>query len=1083
MLELLLSKEWMSGRDEILKRIRQDVEAGQGGRILLVPELISHDMERRLCHWAGDRACRYAEVLSFPRLSKRVQEYARCGNPECLDEGGRIVAMAAAARQLHSRLKAYAAVETKPEFLKQLVEAVDEFKRCCVTPKDLLWASSQCEGVFAQKLEELSLLMEAYDSLCQRGKRDPRDQMNWLLEQLEDCDFAQNHVVYIDGFPDFTRQHMAILEHLVINCPKVVISMNCDSLSTDSLSMEKAAQTASQIVRLAEINHVQYRCHGMPNQEHPLSPVRSGLFQGTVHSDRETVQRLDLYLTNSIYESCEGAVSRVLELVRAGCRYRDIGIVCTDISAYIETLNRVMRQCKVPSYQSGNDEVLTNCVMTTILSAMRYALGGYDRKDLLQYLKSILSPISMETADLLENYSFIWGISGSQWKTVWEFHPRGLGEKWHEADHALLSRLNDARNKLIEPLNALSRRFQNAKNVQQQTVALYRFLEEIDFAERMEKLAWKMDQEGDHRSSQILNQLWEIILSALEQLYDILGDTLWDTESFTRLFILLLDQYEVGTIPPVLDAVTVGPVNAMRCQEVKHLIILGAEEGKFPGYSGAKGVLTDQERVQLRALEIPLTGGSLEGLQAEFSEIYGVVCGAQESITLFAPSANPSYVFNRLSKQIKAAVAYVSDPQTMITSPMDAAVYLAKLGDRQAADMLGVKEMYQAICALRDHKLGSLSSDSVENLYGKELKLSASQIDLQAKCRLAYFLRYGMKAQERKEITVDPAEFGTFVHDVLENTCRDIQKMGGFHQISMEDTELLARTHAKTYAENRFSQLQSQRLQHMFQRNLLELDAIVRELWRELSVSEFEPEAFELRFGDQETIPAVSIPDTPIPASVRGAVDRVDVWRGSGNNYYRVVDYKTGIKDFDYCDVFNGLGLQMLLYLFALENGQAVLGDAPRPVGVQYFPARLPYLSADGKLEGEPLSKAWDSALKRKGLVLQDMAVLNAMQPAGSPQRLSVKIKDDVISGDVMDRSQMEQLRRHVFLTLQDMIQHIAHGDVTANPYTRGKDFSACSFCPYKKICHYACVTDRRNYATMNAAKFWEEIGRESSHG
>lgn len=52
-------------------------------------------------------------------------------------------------------------------------------------------------------------------------------------------------------------------------------------------------------------------------------------------------------------------------------------------------------------------------------------------------------------------------------------------------------------------------------------------------------------------------------------------------EQFIRLFRLLLSQYDVGTIPPVLDAVQVGPVSAMRCHQEKHLIVLGAEEGKL----------------------------------------------------------------------------------------------------------------------------------------------------------------------------------------------------------------------------------------------------------------------------------------------------------------------------------------------------------------------------------------------------------------------------------------------------------------------------------------------------------------------
>ena len=41
--------------------------------------------------------------------------------------------------QTPKSLKAYAAVETKPEFLTGLVDAVDEFKRCCIssTPVNL----------------------------------------------------------------------------------------------------------------------------------------------------------------------------------------------------------------------------------------------------------------------------------------------------------------------------------------------------------------------------------------------------------------------------------------------------------------------------------------------------------------------------------------------------------------------------------------------------------------------------------------------------------------------------------------------------------------------------------------------------------------------------------------------------------------------------------------------------------------------------------------------------------------------------------------------------------------------------------
>ena len=76
MLKLLIGRDWLANRDGIFRRIAQDVHNRKGKRILLVPELISHESERLLCYAAGDTSSRYAEVLSFTRLVRRVSEYA-----------------------------------------------------------------------------------------------------------------------------------------------------------------------------------------------------------------------------------------------------------------------------------------------------------------------------------------------------------------------------------------------------------------------------------------------------------------------------------------------------------------------------------------------------------------------------------------------------------------------------------------------------------------------------------------------------------------------------------------------------------------------------------------------------------------------------------------------------------------------------------------------------------------------------------------------------------------------------------------------------------------------------------------------
>ncbi len=1085
MLHLLLGRDWTANRDEVLSRIARDVRERKENRILMVPELISHETERRLCMAAGDTASRYAEVLSFTRLARRVADTVGSAARECLDNGGRVVAMASAARQLSSKLKAYASVETRPEFLTGLIDGIDEFKRCCITSQDLSLAAAQTEGSLAQKLEELSLLMEGYDSLCSRGKRDPRDQMTWLLEQLEEGTFGQEHVFYIDGFPDFTRQNLAVLEHLIKVSPSVTVSLNCDRVDSPLLAFEKAGGTAQELLQCARRAGVEVRIEVAEPRILPLSPAREKLFQGPI-TGADCKDSLFAFRGETPYQACMDAARQVMELVTKGCRYRDIALVCTDLAVYQPLVELIFQRFHIPVYQSGTEEILQKSVITTVLTALDAALSGFDQRNTLRYLRSALSPLDPDTCDEVENYAIVWGIRGQKWAAKWEYHPDGLGGIRSKESDQRLAALNEARALAILPLSRLQQGFRDAKDLRSQVTALYAFLEDIRLEQRLSQMAQELDDAGDNRSAQILNQLWEILMSALEQMYDVLGETYWDSEHFSRLFRLLLSQYDVGTIPPVLDAVQMGPITAMRLNQQKHLILLGAEEGKLPSYTGSAGVLTDQERVALRELGVPLTGGAMEGIQAEFAEIYGVFCGATETIRVYCAGEQPSFIFRRLGELAGGEAAVSQDQSFAAADAFEAGAYLARFDAGEQAEELSLQSAYSDTCRRRDYCLGKVEAENIRSLYGTTLNLSASQIDRQAECRLSYFLKYGLRAQERKEAAIDPAEFGTYVHAVLEQTAKTVKTMGGFHQVSLEETLDIAHRCSEEYARERFSQLESERMTYLFRRNVQELDMVVQELWLELKDALFEPADFEVNFGGDGGLPPIAVPNAKMNAILRGFIDRMDTWNSGGSIYYRVVDYKTGKKDFDYCDVFNGVGLQMLLYLFALrESGHEELGNVPVPAGVQYFPARAPYLPADGRLTGEEAEKERKTQWKRRGLLLADEGVLQAMEPGESPKRMCYSVrKDGSISGDLADREQLKLLKAYVFHTLAGMVEDIASGNVEPNPYTRGSAHDACAFCPYGTICHKAAVEGRRNYEAMKPDRFWQEIEKEMNrHG
>ena len=1076
MLTLLLCTDWVVGRNAVLDLIKNNVQNEKDGNILIVPELISHDTERRLCETSGNVACRYAEVLSFSRLVRRVCEYAHVCAPACLDKGGRVIAMASAARQLHSKLKAYASVETKPEFLTGLLDAVDEFKRCCIGAEDLRVAATKTEGSLSQKLEELSLLLDAYDAVCAQGKRDPRDQMNWLLEQLEDCDFACDHSFFIDGFPDLTRQHLAIVEHMLHHSEHVVVSLNCDRKDTAEPAFEKASATALELVRCANRHNIPYEIKNLEPENGHFKNIWSKLFKG--HIQNEVLKdKLYTYRTDSVHEECLLAAERIRTVVQRGNRYKDISLVCSDIGTYKNIVSSVFDRCGIPCYLSGTEGILDKPVIATVLSALDAALGGFELRDMIRYIRSMFSSLTLEQCDRIENYAVIWNINGKQWHREWTGHPEGLSDRWTDHNKKELAELNELRCRIADPLLALADGFANAKNLAQQVEVLYGFLEQIKIAKQLSGAAQKLSESGDDRQAQIFSQLWEILVCALEQLYDVLGNTAWDPETFTRLLKLLLSQYDVGTIPPVLDAVTFGPVSAMRCQETKFLFVLGAQEGALPGYSGATGILNDQERTQLRSLGVPLTGGAMEGLQAEFSEIYGVFCGAREEVHVSCPAGQPSFVFKRLCQMSGGKKQY--DPiGTALFDKAEAGAYLARFNDRSAAEQLDLCQFYDDAALRKNYSLGSVSRGNIDALYGQTLHLSASQIDKQADCRFHYFLRYGLRVRERKTAEVDPAEFGTYVHAVMEQTVKEIMDRGGFKKISVEEALEIADGYSAEYEKRHFGQLDSERMTYLFRRNGSELKLLVEELWNEFQNSVFIPVGYEVSFGDNAFMPPVDVSGHTKSAVLGGFVDRVDQWNEEGRNYFRVVDYKTGKKDFDYCDVFNGLGLQMLLYLFALEDGgQELLGNAPACAGVQYFSARAPLISADGSLTPEEATQQRESAWKRKGLILSDLDVVRAMDNTDNLKRLSCRFnKDGDITGDIADRNQFNALRNYVFMVVGRMVDDIASGNIEPNPYTRGSSHDACRFCPYRSICNPETVAGRRNYKAMTSGRFWEEV-------
>lgn len=181
------------------------------------------------------------------------------------------------------------------------------------------------------------------------------------------------------------------------------------------------------------------------------------------------------------------------------------------------------------------------------------------------------------------------------------------------------------------------------------------------------------------------------------------------------------------------------------------------------------------------------------------------------------------------------------------------------------------------------------------------------------------------------------------------------------------------------------------------------------------------------------------------------------------------------------------MGLQMLLYLFTLEReGRSIYGRDVTPAGVLYLPAREAVIAGSRSMTEEERRKKVDAALKRKGVILDDPAVLEAMEhpsPAG-PRFLPVRInKAGTISGEALvSAERLGRLARHTDRLLRQVGEELAAGNIAADPFWRGPEQNACRWCDYAVACHFEegqgedC---RRWLPTIKGKEFWAAVEAE----
>jgi ATP-dependent helicase/nuclease subunit B len=352
----------------------------------------------------------------------------------------------------------------------------------------------------------------------------------------------------------------------------------------------------------------------------------------------------------------------------------------------------------------------------------------------------------------------------------------------------------------------------------------------------------------------------------------------------------------------------------------------------------------------------------------------------------------------------------------------------------------------------KDHRL-TLPQAS-RGLLGKRIRLSATRLESYYRCPFSFFVKDGLKFIPLRKAELTVAEAGTLMHHILAVL---LDRYRGSALTHLTDAQL--KTDIREVINNYISRRVknpaslSARMRHNFLRQEEWAFELMDRLRTELKQSAFVPVAFELAIGEGKAIesPVFKTPEGE-EIILRGSIDRVDIAELDDRRYVRVVDYKSGGKEFHLSDLCSGLNMQMLLYLFALcKYGK---GDFENllPAGVVYLPTLGKYFSAERSIAEDKLESEKNKHFKTSGLLLNDAEVLKGMGPMY--ERFIAKKSKNAGADALVSHSEMKKVEELVARKVVQMAQGFLTAEIPALPAEQ-KGKRACEYCDYRAVCGF----------------------------
>ncbi len=1088
----------------VIERSRKEPDRNY---LIIVPEQFTMETQKALVQRFPRHSIMNIDVLSFDRLAFRVFDDLGITDYRILEETGKNLVLRKVSQEKKEELTVLSANLRGMGTLTELKSLLSEFMQYQVTPEILEKLIEEERGTpaFSYKLRDILTVYRGFRDYLKGVYITAEEVLTLLMEKAEESALIRDSVIVLDGFTGFTPIQNQLLERIFPLVSEIYVTVTADEdtdlfkkpVLTDLFYLsEKTVYTLLQTAEDTDTEIAEpVRLTGAEGKRYLDAPElvflerhlyrRRGQY---TYRPAEENRQIRLCALPNPKEELTFAVSEIHRLVRTeGYRYRDFAIVSGDLATYATYAGEVFRRFSVPVFVDQKRSILFSPLTEMMRGLLGILCTGYAAESVFHYLRTGLSGIPREKVDLLETYVLARGIRGNQWKRRF-VHPPARGT---EED---LEELNALRERFLQELAPLEAAFlQESRNAENECRVLYEFLLTHHVEEQMLSAAESYREKEQPEKAREYERIYGIVIDLLDKIASLLSGEALSPEEFAEIFDAGLEEADVGLIPPGYDRVTLGDMERTRLSQIKILFFAGVNDGIIPKADPAGGMISELERGYFEEAGIALSPSPRERAFIQRFYLYSnLTKPAQKLILTYqktdaeGKSRSPSYLISTIKKLFPGIPAEEPEPAQYLMETAKSAqchllsgferlregrtdqsfVTLYRWFERNGTDPVFPGRMLSAAFSSLLPK--QIHPETARALYGTVLKGAATRMERYASCAFSYFMQYGLRLTERDLHDLGAPDIGNVYHLALEQYGKLLAAAGrDWADVSEEESDtlsagalsaaVLSLEKGEFYADAK-GKYDLARTQRILQRS-------VRTLTSQLKAGRFSPELYEAVFGPDSALEATTFPlgeDGKLLLS--GRIDRLDTFLSGEDLYVKVVDYKSGSTAYSLPQIYEGLQLQLVLYLAAAEElmQRKYPGKTVHPAGMFFCRLQDPILTEEGTITDEEAEEKLLREMRPDGRISTETEVIAALDSrfaaedfSGTSDVVKAGRKKDgtfTLHSAVMEEADFQTLERFTRRRITTFAREILSGNIAASPCTVD-DKSPCSICAYSAVC------------------------------